>query len=115
MVCRYRAIEASSVASALNLRRLGAGEARLGLCDVGARHLADREPVPRFAQLLLQDENVVALKFEYRGVAQHVHIVGYAGEQGVLFRVAQLLASAHDVGFRAANPVDRLIAVEDVL
>jgi len=95
--------------------RLRAGEACLGLRDVGSGDFADGKSVPGLAQLLLQDLDIVAIEVQDRGVFQDVHVGRDACEQGVLLGVAQLFARAHHLGFGAADPVDRLKAVEDIL
>ena len=92
-----------------------AGETRLGLRDVGARHLADVEAVLGLAQLFLQHLDVVAVEIEDRGVAHHVHVIADGAEQHVLLGVAQLLARAEHAGFGLAHRISGAIAVPHVL
>ena len=54
--------------------RLRAGEACLGLRDVGSGDFADGKSVPGLTQLFLQDLNVVAVEVEDGGVQEDVHI-----------------------------------------
>ncbi len=68
--------------------RIGAGQARLGLGDVGAGHFADREPVPRLAQLFLQHIDVVAVEIDDGRVLQHIHVGLDARQKGCLLGVA---------------------------
>ena len=56
--------------------RLALSQARLRLRHVGARHLADREAVPRLAQLFFQHIDIVVVEAEDGRVLQHVHIGG---------------------------------------
>ena len=63
----------------------GAREAGLGLGDVGARDLADLEPVAGGSQLPAQALLVVQGKVEDRLVAPHVGVGGDGGEQDLLF------------------------------
>ena len=78
---------------------MGARKARFGLRNVGAGDLAHREPVPRFAQLLLQDLHIVALQIEQRRVPQHVHIGRDAVEQRILFARAQACSDSRTPDF----------------
>ena len=95
--------------------RLGACKARLRLRDVGARHFADSEAVPRLAQLFLQDVDVVAVEVENGRILQHVHIGGEARKKGVLLGVAQLLPRAEDLRLGLTDGIERPVAVEDGL
>ena len=92
-----------------------AGEARLGLRDVGAGDFADVEAVLRLPQLLLQHLDVVAIEIENRRVAQHVHVIADGAEQHVLLGVAQLLARAEHRRFGLAHRIAGAVAVPEVL
>ena len=101
----------------LRAERCGAraGEARLGLRDVGSSDFADVEAVLSLPKLFLQHLDVVAVEIEDRRVAQHVHVIGERAEQDVLLGVAQLLARAEHGGFGLAHRVAGAIAVPHAL
>jgi hypothetical protein len=95
--------------------RLAGGEPRFGLRDVGLRHLADVETIPRLAQLLLQHAHVVLLQFENRLVAQQIHVGGRRVEQHRLFDQAQRLARGGDLALGLTRAVGRAQTVVERL
>jgi hypothetical protein len=103
----------------LRLRRVKLGtrlrERRLGLGDVGARHLADLEAVARLLELLFQYGNVVFAQIHHRRVAQHVHIGGGAVLEDRLLREAHGRAGGENVRLGLLDRILRAAAVENAL
>jgi len=93
-------------------RRSTRGEARFGLCDVGARHLADIKAVAGLFQLLGEDFDVATIKIEDRLIAQQIHVGSGGVEKHLLLGDAQGLARAHHLAFRLPRAIGGLKSVE---
>ena len=96
-------------------RRSPGGEPRFRLGDVGARHLADIEPIAGLLKLLGEDLDVALIELEDRSIAQHVHIGGCRIQQHLLLGDAQRLARGIDLAFGLAGAVAGLKTVEKSL
>ncbi len=96
-------------------RRPAGGQPRFGLRDVGARHLADIETIPRLPQRRLEHGHVAALQIEDRGVAQQIHVGGHRTQQHRLLGRAQRFARCKYLRLRLPRAVAGLEAVEQRL
>jgi hypothetical protein len=67
-------------------------KARLGLGDIGARVLADLEPVPGGTQLLRHDAHIGLAHVHHLTIAPDVEIRGHGIEQDLLFHRNQTLS-----------------------
>ncbi len=86
---------------------------RLG--NIGARGLANLEPVLRRLQLLLQKAHIGAPQFQQGLVAQDIHIGLCRTEQHVLDNAGQCLAARQDRRIRFQPGIARAKAAKHVL
>ncbi len=108
-------MSALSVASAAAHLGARAFEPRFGLRHVGARDLADVEPVARLAKLLREHVDIASLQIEGGRVPEHVHIGCGAAEEHRFLGVAQALTRGKHEAFGLSNGVRGRARIEDHL